>query len=54
MNTTERTAAANTITLERIGGQLATLVEKNNCEIMAGFKENQLTSEKNFGETRLF
>jgi hypothetical protein len=54
MNTTERTAATNAITAERIGGQLATLVEKNNREIMTGFKENQVTSEKNFGETKLF
>jgi len=54
MNTTERTAAANAVTSERIGGQLATLVEKNNREIMSGFKENQLTSERNFGESRLF
>lgn len=54
MNTTERTSAANAIASERIGGQLATLSERNNREIMSGFKENQLTSEKNFGETRLF
>jgi hypothetical protein len=54
MNTTERTSAANAISAERIGGQLATLVEKNNREIMSGFKENQLTSERNFGESRLF
>ena len=54
LNTTERTAAANAIAGERIGGQLATLVEKNNREIMSGFKENQLTSERNFGESRLF
>lgn len=54
LNTTERTAAANAIAGERIGGQLATLVEKNNREIMSGFKETLLTTEKNFGETRLF
>lgn len=54
LNTTERTAAANAVTAERIGGQIATLVEKNNREIMSGFKENQLTSERNFGESRLF
>ena len=54
LNTTERTAAANAIAGERIGGQLATLAEKNNREIMSGFKETLLTTEKNFGETRLF
>ena len=54
LNTTERTAAANAIAGERIGGQLATLAEKNNREIMSGFKETLLTSERNFGETRLF
>lgn len=54
LNTTERTAAANAIAGERIGGQIATLVEKNNRELMSGFKENQLTSERNFGESRLF
>lgn len=54
LNTTERTAAANAISGERIGGQLATLAEKNNREIMSGFKETLLTTERNFGETRLF
>lgn len=54
LNTTERTAAANAVASERIGGQLATLVEKNNREIMSGFKDTLLTSEKNFGESRLF
>jgi hypothetical protein len=54
LNTTERTAAANAVTSERIGGQLATLVEKNNREIMSGFKDTLLTSERNFGESRLF
>jgi hypothetical protein len=54
LNATERTAATNAVTSERIGGQLATLVEKNNREIMSGFKDTLLTSEKNFGETRLF
>lgn len=54
LNTTERTAAANAIAGERIGGQLATLAEKNNREIMSGFKETLLTTERNFGETRLF
>jgi hypothetical protein len=54
MNTTERTSAANAIAAERIGGQLSTLAEKNNREIMSGFKESQLTSERNFGETKLF
>jgi len=54
MNTTERTSGANAIAMERIGGQLLSLSERNNREIMEGFKESQLTSEKNFGETRLF
>lgn len=54
MNTTERTSAANAIMAERIGGQLAALAEKNNREIMSGFKDSQVTSERNFGDTRLF
>ena len=54
MNTTERTAAANAIAAERIGGQLAALAEKNNREIMSGFKDNAVTTERNFGESRLF
>ena len=54
MNTTERTAAANAIAAERIGGQLAALAEKNNREIMSGFKDTAVTTERNFGESRLF
>ena len=54
MNTTERTSGANAIAMERIGGQLSSLSKINHREIMEGFKESQLTSEKNFGETRLF
>jgi hypothetical protein len=53
-NTTEKTAAANLIAAERIGGTLATLSERNNREIMNGFKETEITNERNFGETRLF
>jgi len=54
MNTTERTSAANAISAERIGGQLMALSEKNNREIMGGFKESAVTNERNFWETRLF
>jgi dTDP-glucose 4,6-dehydratase len=34
MNTTERTAGANAVAMERIGGQLAALSERNNREIV--------------------
>ena len=54
INATERNGSANLVASERIGGTLANIANQNNSILMNGIKETQITSERNFGETRLF
>jgi hypothetical protein len=54
INATERTNAASIGATERIGNNLASLLNVNNNLLNTSIKEGQLTSERNFGETRLF
>lgn len=50
----ERIGSANISSLERIGSTLGMLGEKTNSVIANGFKDTAVSSERNFGETRLF
>ena len=50
----ERNGGLNHSTTERVGGTLGMAIEKNNKEIMSGFKDSDLATERNFGETRLY
>jgi len=54
VNATDRNGAANLLATERIGGNLSAIANQNNSILMNGIKESQVTSERNFGETRLF
>ena len=54
INATERTSAASIGATERIGNNLSSLLNVNNNLLNTSIKEGQLTSERNFGETRLF
>lgn len=54
INATDRNGAANLIATEKIGNSLSGLLNANNNLINSSIKESQVTSERNFGETRLF
>ena len=54
INATERNGSMNLVASERIGNNLANLLNQNNNLLNSSIKETQVTSEKNFGETRLF
>ena len=54
INATDRNGAANLLTTERIGNNLSSLLNQNNNLLNSSIKEAQVTSERNFGETRLF
>jgi len=54
INATERTSAASIGATERIGNNLSSLLSANNNLLNTSIKEGQVTSERNFGETRLF
>jgi hypothetical protein len=54
INATDRNGAANLIATERIGNSLSGLLSANNNLLNSSIKETQVTSERNFGETRLF
>lgn len=54
INATDRNGAANLITTERIGNTLSSLLNQNNTLLNTSIKEGQVTSERNFGESRLF
>lgn len=54
INATDRNGAANLLTTERIGNSLSSLLNQNNNLLNSSIKDAQVTSERNFGETRLF
>jgi hypothetical protein len=54
INATDRNGSANLVASERIGNSLASLLNTNNNLLNSSIKENQVTSERNFGESRLF
>jgi len=54
INATDRNGAANLLTIERIGNSLSSLLNQNNNLLNSSIKDAQVTSERNFGETRLF
>ena len=54
INATDRNGAANLLTTERIGNSLSSLLNQNNNLLNSSIKESQVTTERNFGETRLF
>jgi len=54
LNATDRNGAANLVTSERIGNNLASLLNQTNNTLNASIKEGGITSERNFGESRLF
>ena len=54
INATDRNGAANLIATERVGNSLSGLLNTNNNLLNSSIKETQVTSERNFGETRLF
>jgi ElaB/YqjD/DUF883 family membrane-anchored ribosome-binding protein len=51
---TERNGSAGLLTTERIGNNLSSLLNINNNLLNSSIKESQVTSERNFGESRLF
>ena len=51
---TERNGSTGLLATERIGNNLASLLNVNNNLLNSSIKESQVTSERNFGETRLF
>jgi len=50
----ERIGAANLLTSERIGNNLSSLLNQNNNLLNTSIKNAEVTSERNFGESRLF
>jgi hypothetical protein len=54
INATERVGAANLVTSERIGNNLSSLLNQTNNMLNSSIKEAGITTERNFGETRLF
>jgi hypothetical protein len=54
LNATDRNGAANLVTSERIGNTLASLLNQTNNTLNAAIKEGGITTERNFGESRLF
>ncbi len=54
LNATDRNGAANLVTSERIGNNLASLLNQTNNTLNAAIKEGGITTERNFGESRLF
>jgi hypothetical protein len=54
INATDRNGAANLLTSERIGNNISSLLNQNNNLLNTSIKNAEVTSERNFGETRLF
>jgi hypothetical protein len=54
INATDRNGSAALLTTERVGNSLTSLLNVNNNLLNSSIKESQLTSERNFGESRLF
>jgi hypothetical protein len=54
INATERTGALAVNTTERVGGNISSLLSQNNNILNNAIKEASVTTERNFGETRLF
>ncbi len=54
INATERTGALAVNTTERVGGNIANLLNQNNNLLNTAIKDASVTTERNFGETRLF
>jgi hypothetical protein len=54
LNATDRNGAANLVTSERIGNTLASLLNQTNNTLNTSIKEGGITTERNFGESRLF
>ncbi len=54
ISATERNGAANLVTSERIGNSLAGLLNQTNNTLNSAIKESGITTERNFGESRLF
>ena len=54
INATERTGALSVNTTERVGGNISTLLSQNNNLLNTAIKESGITTERNFGESRLF
>ena len=54
IHSTERNGSANLLATEKVGSILGNLLNQNNNLLNSSIKESSLTSERNFGETRLF
>jgi len=54
INAIDRNGSANLVASERIGNNLANLLNQNNNLLNMGIKDGMVVSERNFGETRLF
>jgi len=54
INATERTGALAVNTTERVGGNISSLLSQNNNILNSAIKEASVTTERNFGESRLF
>ncbi len=54
LNATDRNGAVNLVTSERIGNTLASLLNQTNNTLNTSIKEGGITTERNFGESRLF
>ncbi len=54
INATERTGALAVNTTERVGGNISSLLSQNNNILNNAIKEASVTTERNFGESRLF
>jgi len=54
INATDRNGATNLLTTERIGNNMSSLLNQTNNILNSAIKEAGITTERNFGETRLF
>jgi len=54
IHATERNGSANLLATEKVGSILGNLLNQNNNLLNSSIKDNSLTSERNFGESRLF
>ena len=54
INATDRNGATNLLTTERIGNNMNSLLNQTNNILNSAIKEAGITSERNFGETKLF
>ena len=54
INATDRNGATNLLTTERIGNNMNSLLNQTNNILNSAIKEAGITTERNFGETKLF